>query len=205
MSLLDVRNQNIEKVTKEALKMFVSKGIENSKVSDIAKNCDLAERSLFRYFPTKADLVLAAAKLFWYEMVKNSYNVLTQIDNSLDGIDQLSIVIKTYAHQFFDNKEKLIFVQESEVYLYRYNKGLLNPVDLLNNQNAPMYQVIQKGVKDGSIKNHNIEELYLIVYDSLLGFMQKMATGIYAKSLSKDEQLQYLNLFCEMLVNSFRK
>lgn len=205
MSLLDVRNQNIEKVTKEALKMFVSKGIENSKVSDIAKNCDLAERSLFRYFPTKADLVLAAAKLFWYEMVKNSYNVLTQIDNSLDGIDQLSIVIKTYAHQFFDNKEKLIFVQESEVYLYRYNKGLLNPVDLLNNQNAPMYQVIQKGVKDGSIKNQNIEELYLIVYDSLLGFMQKMATGIYAKSLSKDEQLQYLNLFCEMLVNSFRK
>lgn len=205
MSLLDVRNQNIEKVTKEALKMFVSKGIENSKVSDIAKNCDLAERSLFRYFPTKADLVLAAAKLFWYEMVKNSYNVLAKIDNSLDGIDQLSIVIKTYAHQFFDNKEKLIFVQESEVYLYRYNKGLLNPVDLLNNQNAPMYQVIQKGVKDGSIKNQNIEELYLIVYDSLLGFMQKMATGIYAKSLSKDEQLQYLNLFCEMLVNSFRK
>ncbi|MDY4788380.1 MAG: helix-turn-helix domain-containing protein [Bacilli bacterium] len=205
MSLLDVRNQNIEKVTKEALKMFVSKGIENSKVSDIAKNCDLAERSLFRYFPTKADLVLAAAKLFWHEMVKNSYNVLTQIDNSLDGIDQLSIVVKTYAHQFFDNKEKLIFVQESEVYLYRYNKGILNPVDLLNNQDAPMYQVIQKGVKDGSIKNQNIEELYLIVYDSLLGFMQKMATGIYAKSLSKAEQLQYLNLFCEMLVNSFRK
>ena len=50
--------QNKEKVIQIALEFFCDQGIENSKVSDIAARAGLTERTVFRYFATKSDLVL---------------------------------------------------------------------------------------------------------------------------------------------------
>ena len=55
------REKNIQLVTEKALDCFLENGIEKTKIADIARQCGLAERSVFRYFETKADLVLAAS------------------------------------------------------------------------------------------------------------------------------------------------
>ena len=65
MSLEQLRENNIRLATEKALECFVEKGIEKTKVSDIATRADLTERSLFRYFPTKMDIVVAASFLYW--------------------------------------------------------------------------------------------------------------------------------------------
>ena len=53
------REKNIRLVTEVALDCFLANGIEKTKVADIALRSGLTERSVFRYFETKADLVLA--------------------------------------------------------------------------------------------------------------------------------------------------
>lgn len=59
------REKNIRLVTEVALDCFLANGIEKTKVADIALRSGLTERSVFRYFETKADLVLAASLLYW--------------------------------------------------------------------------------------------------------------------------------------------
>lgn len=206
MSLKDIRNNNIENVTRVALEMFVKNGIEKTKISDIAQACNLTERSIFRYFETKADLVLAAAQLFWKMIVRSSQQVYEQMEPNLLGVEQIEYILKAYAHQFFYNKEQLIFIQETEVYLYRCHKKLLEeqkPINFLKNSQAPLNKAILKGLEDKSITNKNIEMLYYIVYDSLLGLMQKMATGIYGDLCDENEQMKRLDYYCEMLVDTF--
>lgn len=57
MSLDELKTQNIRTVTEKALVCFIKNGITNTKVSEIAKAAGLTERSVYRYFPTKATLL----------------------------------------------------------------------------------------------------------------------------------------------------
>ncbi|MBP3539223.1 MAG: helix-turn-helix transcriptional regulator, partial [Oscillospiraceae bacterium] len=56
VSLEELRERNIQLVTEKAVECFVERGIENTRVSDIAKAAGLTERSVYRYFPKKSDL-----------------------------------------------------------------------------------------------------------------------------------------------------
>ena len=64
------REKNIRLVTEVALDCFLANGIEKTKVADIALRSGLTERSAFRYFETKADLVLAASLLYWKRILE---------------------------------------------------------------------------------------------------------------------------------------
>ena len=64
------REKNIRLVTEVALDCFLANGIEKTKVADIALRSGLTERSVFRYFETKADLVLAASLLYWNRIIE---------------------------------------------------------------------------------------------------------------------------------------
>ena len=57
----ELREKNIRLVIENALDSFLENGIEKTKVADVARRSGLTERSVFRYFETKADLVLAAS------------------------------------------------------------------------------------------------------------------------------------------------
>ena len=60
MSLQEVREQNIALVTQTALACFVENGIDKTTIRDIAHRAGLTERSVYRYFATKDELVVAA-------------------------------------------------------------------------------------------------------------------------------------------------
>ncbi|WP_406724510.1 helix-turn-helix domain-containing protein [Streptomyces sp. GD-15H] len=44
-----------------ALRLFVDQGFAATTVSDIARRCHVSRTTVFRYFPTKADLVWPAS------------------------------------------------------------------------------------------------------------------------------------------------
>lgn len=206
MSLQEVREQNKQKVIENALIMFLNNGIENTKVVDIAKASGLTERSVFRYFNTKADLVLAAAMHFFNHEVDILHSFWDEIDKSGEnGHEKVYQVLLAYAMLFFNEKKSLVFVQEAEIYLYRSN--MLDtirprPIKAYKSKEGPLSIAICEGIEDGSIKdNKNLELFYFNAFDSLLGLLQKMATTAY-DDLSEEEQKERLVHFCTMLVQS---
>lgn len=208
MSLEELREQNKEKVVATALDCFVKNGIEHTKIAEIAKRADLTERSLYRYFETKADLVLAAALLFWDNTVDESIKACTSKDtNDLSAKEQIYFVLHAYANQYFTSTEKLAYIQEAEAYLRRSQMLSLirnKPPAAFECGTTPLCLAVYKGLEDGSIKDYSrAERLYYNAYDSLLGLMQKMACSADDSPGRKvDEQLR-LDDFCKMLAQAF--
>ncbi len=205
MSLEEIREQNKIKVIEVALNCFVNNGIENTKISDIAKIAGLTQRSVYRYFETKADLVLASAMLFWSKTVDASEKAYkkSQIDQ-LNGAMQIEAILNAYAKQYFVDSKKLIFIQEAEVFLYRSGMVSLvssTPPETFEEMVAPLSKAISKGLQDGSVKNkEKAIRSYYNAYDSLLGLMQKMATRENEQS-DKEETRQRLQEFCKLLTD----
>ncbi len=195
-----------EKVIRVALDFFSTFGIENSKVSDIANKANLTERTVFRYFATKNDLVLATALLFWNSTSSRINKLMEEEQNkSLKGIDKVRFILNQYASLYDSSKKELIFCDEAETYLSRCGKSILlsnrPPIDFYKS-NEPLAKAIKDGILDKSIKdNKDIGLIYLNTYDGLLGFMQKLALS---EELSKEEDARRrLDLFIDSLIKMY--
>ena len=199
---------NKEKVIKAALKFFSDNGIENSKVNDIAISAGVTERSAFRYFETKNDLVLATALLFRNGAVKE-INKLCDAESfkNLSGIEQVEIILNEYANLFHTSKQELIFCAEAETYLNRCGKRILlekRPPLKFEDSDDPLAKAIRKGVVDGTIKTSDyLEFIYLNTYDSMLGFIQKMALN--NDNISENTAKIRIKLFIDSLLGIYKQ
>ena len=131
------RDTNKERVIRQALSCFVEKGIEATKISDIAKLANITDRSIYRYFATKADLVLETALLFWSEaMAQVDAQAHMELDGDICGADCIPRILQGYANLYFTHRQMLIFVHEAEAYLNRSGKALLVEKNLMKEDDA---------------------------------------------------------------------
>lgn len=206
---LSRKEQNKNRVINQALISFIKYGIEGSKISEIAKDAGVTERSVFRYFETKADLVLETSFLFWE---KTMYYVDSKCEEEamvrLSGIEQIEYVLHNYANMYFLKRKELIFVHEAESYLNRCGTALLiankYPVPY-EVSNGPLARAIRNGIKDGSVRsNLDFSILYSNTFDAMLGLIQKLAiTGINEKDFESMARNR-LESFCKLLVSAYR-
>ena len=52
------KRQTRELISNTATRMFMARGFDSVKVTDIARECDVAEKTVYNYFPTKESLLL---------------------------------------------------------------------------------------------------------------------------------------------------
>ena len=65
LELENFKNQKMEEVIASALKVFLKKGIDSTKMTDIAAQAEIGVASLYRYFKTKPEIVVEAACILW--------------------------------------------------------------------------------------------------------------------------------------------
>ena len=99
MSLQEVREQNIALVTQTALACFVENGIDKTTIRDIAHRAGLTERSVYRYFATKDELVVAAAFLYWDRAKAQAAQALVSARQpGMTGIEEIRVLLRSYAY-----------------------------------------------------------------------------------------------------------
>ena len=209
MSLEELREQNKRTVIEAALACFLEQGIEQTKISEIARRAKLTERSIYRYFETKADLVLASALLFWDDNQQRIERAHAANKPGKSGTEQIYEILCAYANLFFTNRREIIFVQEAEGYLNRNGKSALldnKPPTPFESSHAPLANAIRAGIADGSVKpGANVELLYYNTYDALLGLLQKMAMTQEGAATNGIDAHERLNRFCKLLTASFER
>ena len=95
MSMQEVREQNIALVTQTALACFVENGIEKTTIRDIAQHAGLTERSVYRYFAGKDELVIAAAYLYWDRAKELAAQSLAkQRRRGMTGIEEIRVLLR---------------------------------------------------------------------------------------------------------------
>lgn len=206
MSLDELKTQNIRTVTEKALVCFIKNGITNTKVSEIAKTAGLTERSVYRYFPTKSDIVISAAFCYW-ERAKEyiAWELDTHDYEHLSGIEQISIILKSYANILFIDPEGIRFSLDAEVALFNAGKNdrvINRPPEKFEEYTGPLSQAIVRGLSDGTVNPEaNIKQLYYNAYDSILGLMQRLTVGV--PSVSELDARERLYAMCEMFTRAF--
>ena len=205
MSLEELRERNKTLVIEKALDCFVKNGIDNAKITNIAKAAGLTERSIYRYFDTKTDLVQAASYLFWNNTLEEIRRRVEESRiSSLLGIDQIRALLYQYSSLYFENRQGILFTLEAEMYLYSAgrSKTLKRPPEKFESSNSPLVIAIRKGREDGSVSpDIDAKELYYNAYDSILGVMQKLA--LEASGFDELDNRMRMKHLCDLFVSAF--
>ena len=206
MSLEELRERNKNLVTEKALEFFIKNGIDNTKIKDIAKSAGLTERSAYRYFETKTDLVQAAAYLFWNNTLEEIRGrVEASRISELSGIEQIRALLYRYSNMYFENRQGVLFTLEAEMYLYSAgrSKTLNRPPEKFDISTSPLVIAIKRGLEDGSVSpDVDAKELYYNSYDSILGVMQKLA--LEASGFTELDNRQRMKHLCDLFVRAFQ-
>lgn len=182
MSQGDLRKQNIQLVVEKALGCFIEQGIDKTKVSQIAEKAGLTERSVFRYFKTKADLVLAASYLYWEKVMEYIDAKYPPIERKgMTGLEEIGRLLICYSELYLDDPKGIRFTLDAELMLHGAGKNDVHrnqPPEPYESSNGQVAKAIRKGLEDGSVsKEVDVKELYYNSYDSILGIMQRLSIG----------------------------
>lgn len=200
------REKNIRLVTEKALDCFLENGIEKTKISDIAQLSGLTERSVFRYFETKADLVLAASLLYWNRVLERIDRMSHEnSDGSTTGLEDAEKILICYSKLYRLDPKGMRFTLDAELTLHsagRLHEIRNQPPEPYETSNGPMAKAIRKGLADGSISPEvDVKEIYYNSYDAILGIMQRLSIGgtPSARELDYDSRMLHLG---EMFVKA---
>lgn len=206
MSLEELREQNKRLVTEKALECFIQNGISNTRISDIAAASGLTQRSVFRYFASKDDIIIAAAFCYWERAKAHIARELEKHTGAAQtGIEQIRIILQSYANMLFTDPEGIRFSLDAEVALYNAGKNahvVNRPPERYESHMGPLSQAVLRGLADGTVDpGADVRQLYYNAYDSILGMMQRLSLGV--PSVNELDAHERLRAMCEMFTQEF--
>jgi len=118
-----LKEGNKEKdIIESAIKIFAEKGFHNSKISDIAKDANVATGSVYRYFKNKEDIIINIFENLWKKLFAE-IKVMTK-NKKLSPIEKIDTIIDLIFDLFADNPSlAVVFVNEqNNIILSKKNK-----------------------------------------------------------------------------------
>lgn len=177
MSMEEKRDQNRRLVTEVALELFLERGVDSVTTRDVAEKSGLTERSVYRYFYSRSDLVLATTFLFWDRLRARVETVESDAEyQKMSGIEQVSLLFDFYSTLFLNHPNDVRFILGAEMTLARESVAVEmkdRPPGRFEDD-TPLANAIRIGLEDGSIsKDAPVRDLYYMYYDAVLGTMQR--------------------------------
>jgi AcrR family transcriptional regulator len=171
-----------------ALKLFVDNGFHGTATSKIAQEAGVANGTLFQYFKTKDELVMALYIHFKDELAE--FVSKNTAENA--GIKEaIKTQILSSLYWALDNPAKFRFIQQFHTSPYI---GQVEQ-DVLDKQLEPHLALIQKGIEQGVLKPLPADLIYSLMSSQVFGLYQ----FVTSKKLSKPKQHETIEETFEML------
>lgn len=180
------------KIIETALKLFVDNGFHGTATSKIAQEAGIANGTLFNYFKTKDELVIAL-----YLSVKD--DMADFLAKNIVANGSLKEVMKSQflASLFWalDNQLKFRFIQQfhSSPYLDKVEK------DIIQSQVLPHLTLIQTGIDKGLIKKLPVDFIYAIISSLTFGVYQYLVSKQFTKVQQHDTIEQTFEMLWDMI------
>ena len=202
----ELRERNKQQTVERALELFIRQGVDQTTIREIAAAAGLTERSVYRYFETKAAVILATTFLFWEHTARQVEEAVTaQFYPGMPGIEQIRIMLAFYSGMYLEHPEYVRYILQAEAALY--NAGLTaelqdRPPGRFDRADTPLTKAIQAGLADGSVSSEaDVEEIYYNAYDAILGTMQRQVMGSTLCTLDKRRRMEQL---CTLFLKAFQ-
>ena len=96
------KEEKKERILKESIAHFTSKGFEKTSIEDITRDAGVAKGTFYNFFEKKEDVLLYYLDK---EFVKSRHDIQLRIESMETIIDKLELLILTYLKNIFRNKD----------------------------------------------------------------------------------------------------
>lgn len=168
-----------KKIILTAFHLFCERGVEDVPLTEIAKEANVGESTIYRYFDNKSNLVMEAFIKLWDLIMSEVEQTVENTDNyaSLSGFCQIQVWIESFRQLYLNNSDFILFSYEAKLYLLRH-KIRLNQCQqdlLMHAIKGPCLAALEKGMKDGSIPiKENSEDIFYAMWGSIRGYIVKI-------------------------------
>ena len=174
-------------------------------MADIARAAGVTERSVYRYYKTKLDLVQAAAYLYYDRMTQEA-NLRAQkvCASGVPGIEQVRQILMFYSHMYLEYPAQIRFARmpNGAQFCRPGERGCELAAGRFEISDSPLVRAIRCRLEDGTISSEiDVASLYYNAYDSILGVMEKMSYD--RRSLRQDAKAR-MDQLCDLFVAAFR-
>ncbi len=171
-----------------ALKLFVDNGFHGTATSKIAQEAGVANGTLFQYFKTKDELIIAL-----YIHIKDELAdfINKNTKENAEFKETIKSQVLSSLYWALDNSIKFRFIQQfhSSPYIGQVEQ------EVIQKQVEPHLTLIQKGIKQGVLKPLPADLVYSLMSNQVFGLYQFLTS----KKLSKARQKETIETIFEML------
>lgn len=133
-----------ERILKAALKVFAGKGFYNTRISEIAKEANVADGTIYLYFKNKDDLLIS---LFEEEVGNICQTMREEMGKTSDPVEKLRIFASSHLSMILKNRDLAEVIQvelrQSAKFMREYvNKVFMEYINLVR-------EVIKEGQEKG--------------------------------------------------------
>lgn len=178
----NARSDRMNDAVEAAAKLLMQRDVFELKMNDIAAECDIGVASLYRYFGTKATLVIKAGCLLW-RSVRSLFDGVFECGyyNDKNGLGRLRELMKVTKVLYISHKDFLRFLDSFDRYIVSEN---VPAEELTEYQESvmdfyPLFEAAyKKGAEDGSLRsNVDFRTMYLSLTHALMLMSEKFARG----------------------------
>lgn len=171
-----------------ALKLFVESGFHGTPTSKIAKEAGVANGTLFHYYKTKDELILALYSDIKTRMTDYIYSNVKQ-DQSFKN--QVRTVYVNTLEWVFENQLEFDFTQQFT------NSPFLNLIssEEITKQSKSHLDMVRVGVENKTFKNIPVELLFNLINNQVYGVSQYLNS----EGFSADKRKAVINNCFELL------
>jgi AcrR family transcriptional regulator len=205
------KEEYINELLSDITDLFIENGIEEMKMTTLAKELDIGVASLYRYFHTKKDLVILTGIEVWKRINLFFEGVFeSEIFKSKSGFKQITDLMKINIVLFDGHQELLGFISDFDNFVI---KEKIQPEELRDyesnilNVSTLVLDAYNKGLDDGSIKyTGDFKKFYLTCTHALNSLSRKVANqGLILESDRLVEGRDQLELLINIMLNYIKE
>lgn len=173
--VLDEMDRKILKVSKE---LFMSKGIRETEMKDIAKKAEIGRSTLYRHFAGKELIAFYIAKDILTELKNYSEDKLSQHKNLKSGYEKLASGMILFAGKLLESRDEIRFLDEFDQFFtdsYPESEEASEYTQFNKNKDMGIYQMFLEGIADGSVKKVENPEFEVdVLVNTIFGIAQRI-------------------------------
>ena len=205
-----IKNERIALAVDTAAELYLTVGIGNAKMTDIAEKAQMGVASLYRYFGTKQLFTVKVGSYIWKKTMKKLEPLYTGGEYlAKTGFEQVTALLNIFHTLLEEHRPFLRFVSEFDVFVIREHLGIgqLTEYESCSMNMLPVVSAaMRKGVEDGTIRpDVDAKAFYDAITDALLGMCEKFVWGNVPNNVDQARNRQALSMTIEMFLSYIRR
>lgn len=198
-----------QRIMETGFRLFSEKGIESVSMPEIAVACGIPRASLYRYYATKTDLVIAVGAMQWMKYIDaRSASISREQADRMTAAEYFRWYMDSFLDLYRDHSDILRFNYffNSYVRCAKATEEQIQPyMNVVEDLRKDFHALYEKGMRDGTIKSGISEESMLAMsFHVMLSAVTRYTIGLIydrpERGLDAEEELVRLK---ELMIRDF--